>query len=263
MTVSEPTERDTAETQLDPEALLRRLARLAVGFSGADIERLVREARQRARRAQRPLSYADLERLLAAARPIHAPGKRRRLAVHEAGHMLSRILLGVGTLSLATIDGVGGEIFTEAIVNDDDIETLERCEAFLQVQMAGRAAELVVYGSTLSGSGGTTRSDLARATHLATTMEASLGFGARLPLLYRDPDHWQTLLRQDDRLARRVHARIAAAERAARSLIALNRDRLDLIVDELLTQGTIEGDALQRLIGKVAADRVIARAVWD
>ena len=141
--------------------------------------------------------------------------------------------------------------------------TLERCEAFLQVQMAGRAAELVVYGSALSGSGGTTRSDLARATQLATAMEASLGFGARLPLLYRDPDHWQTLLRQDDRLARRVHARIASAERAARSLIAHNRDRLDLIVDALLAQGTIEGDALQRLIGKVAADRVIARAIWD
>lgn len=240
-----------ASARMGPEAALRALARQAIGLSGADIERLVREARQRARRQQRRLAYADLEALLAGSRPVMSDEKRRRVAVHEAGHVLLRILLGVGSLSLVTIDGVGGEIFTEAIVNEDDMETLERCEAYLQVQMAGRAAEQVVYGSTLAGSGGSSRSDLAKATQIATVMEASLGFGHRYPLLYRDPDQWQLLLSDDARLARRVHARIAAAERKARRLIRRNRERLDMIVDELITRGTLEGERLHELVRRV------------
>ena len=42
-------QRDT-DTGGDATAILRSLARRMIGFSGADIERLVREARQRARR---------------------------------------------------------------------------------------------------------------------------------------------------------------------------------------------------------------------
>lgn len=255
MTVVDLNRNLDASAPREPDEALRALARRAIGLSGADIERLVREARQHARRQQRPLAYADLEALLAGSRPVMSDAKRRRVAVHEAGHVLLRILLGVGSLSLVTIDGVGGEIFTEAIVNEDDLETLERCEAYLQVQMAGRAAERVVYGSTLAGSGGSARSDLAKATQLATAMEASLGFGHRYPLLYRDPDQWQRLLRDDAGLARRVHARLAAAERNARRLIRSNRVRLEMIVAELSARGTLEGEQLKSLVQSVRSDR--------
>jgi ATP-dependent Zn protease len=245
----------TAACSESTEAALRQLALRSVGLSGADVERLVREARHRARREGRPLASADLEAMFAASRPLLSPEKRRRLAVHEAGHVLMRILLGVGELTLVTIDGAGGDAFTEAIMDDSDMETLERCEAYLQVLMAGRAAEQVVYGSALAGSGGTIHSDLARATKLATTMEVSLGFGASLPLLYRDPEHWQSLLRQDGRLARRVNTRMAQAERSARRRIASVRKQLDLVVDELLANGTIEGVVIQDLVRRVRGDR--------
>lgn len=223
------------------DAALRSLARMAIGMSGADIERLVCETRQLARREQRPLAYTDLETLLVGSRPRRSAAGRRRVAVHEAGHMLVRILVDVGSLTLATIDGIGGDAFTESIIGADHMQTLEQFEAYLQVLMGGRAAEQVVYGSTLAGSGGSSHSDLAKATQIATAMEASLGFGARLPLLYRDPDQWQSLLRDDAGLARRVHGCIAKAERYARRIIRRNRDRLDLIVDELLARGTLEG----------------------
>lgn len=235
---------------IDREAALRHLARRAVGFSGADIERLVREARQRARREQRMLTYADLDSLLAATRPTMSPEKRRRVAVHEAGHLLLRVLLGVGEVTLVTIEAVGGDAFTESIATDGIIETPQACEDYLAVIMGGRAAEQVVYGSALAGSGGSSQSDLAQATRLTTVMEVSLGFGRQHPLLYRDPDHWQTLLRQDARLARRVHARIEKAERRARRLVRQNQDRLDVVVDELLKHGTLEGEQIKRLLQK-------------
>ena len=79
-------------------------------------------------------------------------------------------------------------------------------------------------------------------------METSLGFGSRHPLLYRDPDHWQTLLRQDARLARRVHARIDKAERRARRQVRQNRCKLEIVVDALLKNGTLEGEQLKRLL---------------
>ena len=234
-------------TGIDREATLRHLARRAVGFSGADIERLVREARQRARRERRTLSYADLDALLAATRPTMSPEKLRRVAVHEAGHLLLRVLLGVGEVTLVTIEAVG-DAFTESIATDGVIETRQACEDYLAVIMGGRAAEQVVYDSALAGSGGSSQSDLAQATRLATVMETSLGFGSRHPLLYRDPDHWQTLLRQDARLARRVHARIDKAERRARRQVRQNRCKLEIVVDALLKNGTLEGEQLKRLL---------------
>src|SRR5690606_21848696 len=141
------------------DAVLRRMARRALGYSGADIERLVREARQKARREQRALTYADLDHLLSASRPVISPEKRRRIAVHEAGHVLARILLDLGELTTVTIDTASGG-FTEYSSPDDLIDTAERCELYLLATMAGRAAEQVIYGSTLSGSGGFAHSDL-------------------------------------------------------------------------------------------------------
>ena len=237
---------------VEADAVLRRLARRALGLSGADIERLVREARQRARREQRALTFGDLDRLLSSSRPAVTPGKRRRIAVHEAGHMLARILLEVGEVTAVTIDNVNGG-YTEAISADDVLDSAERCEHYLQVSMAGRAAEQIVYGSTFSGSGGFAQSDLAKATQLATAMETSLGFGASLPLLYRDPEHWEAMLRQDRDLARRVHRRLERAERSARRLIRRHRAGLDVIAAELEARGTLEGPELAALVVRVRA----------
>lgn len=237
----------------DADAVLRRLARRALGYSGADIERLVREARQKARREQRALTYADLDHLLSASRPTISPEKRRRIAVHEAGHVLARILLDLGELTAVTIDTASGG-FTESTSPDDLVDTADQCENYLLATMAGRAAEQVVYGSTLSGSGGFAHSDLAKATQLATAMEVSLGFGKRLPLLYRDPDHWQAMIRQDRELARHVHRRLDRAEAAARKLVRRHRSQLEMIAEELEARGTLEGRELAVLVERVRAE---------
>jgi cell division protease FtsH len=234
------------------QEVLRRLARRAAGLSGADIERLVREARQAARRARRPLAYADLETLLAGTRPPKPPAMRRRIAVHEAGHVLARLLHRVGTITLVTIEGLDGQGFVESIMDDDAVDTQERCLAMLGVYLAGRAAEQVVFGTMLSGSGGSERSDLARATALAYAMEASLGFGTEMPLLYRDIADQHAALRFDPGLARRVNARLETAEADVGRLIRRNRRRLDTIAETLLRHGTLEGEALAVLVASLA-----------
>ena len=248
MTSNPAESKRVAGTDGEKAAILRSLARRTVGFSGADVERLVREARQRARRDRRNVTYADFEALIAATRPPMSPEMRRRVAVHEAGHALVRILLGIGEITLITVEAAGGEAFTELLATNDIMETAEACQDYIVALMAGRAAEQVVFGSALAGSGGAIRSDLAQATRLATMAETSLGFGSRQPLVYRDPDHWQILLRQDARLAKRVQSRLAKAERSARRMVRQCRYRLDLIVDESVAKGTLEGADLARLI---------------
>ena len=130
--------------------------------------------------------------------------------------------------------------FTEALLPDDHLETEQRCKDLLVVIMAGRAAEQVICGSAIADSGGYAHSDLAKATQLATTIETSLGFGRRMPLLYRDPDHWQAMIRQDGRLARIVHRRLQDAEGSARRLVRRHCGQLDMIADELEAGGTLE-----------------------
>jgi ATP-dependent Zn protease len=176
----------------------------------------------------------------------------RRVAVHEAGHMLARILLDLGTITVVTIDAPNGG-FTEALLPDDHVETEQRCQDLLVVIMAGRAAEQVIYGSAIAGSGGHPHSDLARATQLATTIVTSLGFGRQMPLLYRDPEHWQAMIRQDGRLARIVHRRLEDAEASARRLVRQHRAQLDMIANALEAGGTLEGTELAALAETVRA----------
>lgn len=91
------------------ENALRGLARRAVGLTGADIERLVREARQGARQAHRSLAWADLAERLSSSKLSKPESLRWRIAVHEAGHAVARRVLNLGSVTLITISGPRGD----------------------------------------------------------------------------------------------------------------------------------------------------------
>jgi cell division protease FtsH len=229
-------------------AVLRRLARQAVGMSGADIARLVREARQRARRERRALAHADLAALLVSSRPARSPSMRRRMAIHESGHVVARLAYDLGAITLITIDARDGHGFVESIVDEASVQTEGRLAHLIQVYLAGRAAELAVCGEALAGSGGSGKSDLARASALTYALEASLGYGGTMPLLYRDPDDYIAEIRFDPDLAARVNRRLEAAHAAVTTLIRGNLHLLNDLVDALLRHGTLEGGELQDLL---------------
>lgn len=76
---------------------LSGIAVMAVGMSGADIEQLVRDARQRARRAVRSIRKTDLVEALEARSKARDPATEWRIAVHEAGHAVADLRLGVSS----------------------------------------------------------------------------------------------------------------------------------------------------------------------
>ncbi|MER9473545.1 hypothetical protein [Mesorhizobium sp. M0520] len=143
--------------------VLRTLALKGKGLTGADIERLVREARHTARREQRPLVYFDLFDILAYCNPERPHALRWRMAVHESGHTIAYLNLGIGTITAITIDTPGGG-YIEAEIPNPSEETEELAGAMLVMRLAGRAAEYEILGSVTAGSGGSSTSDLATAT---------------------------------------------------------------------------------------------------
>lgn len=239
---------------------LRDLARRAVGRSGADIERLVREARQHARRSGRRLTWEDLERALQESRPAVPGDVFWRMAVHEAGHLLAIISTGHSQeIEIASLEGPDGG-FVRIRGTGVEAETEAHIERRLVVLMAGRAAELLVLGDACAGSGGVPGSDLARATETALAMETSYGFGAEHPLLYRPGKDQQGLLHYDGHLAKRVHARLEAAHRTASDLLAANRDVLLDVARRLESERVLEGPTLRSLIDDIRT-RIVGRTV--
>lgn len=236
---------------------LRRLALKANGLTGADIERLVREARQKARREQRTLEWCDLETILTVAKPDKPESLRWRMALHESGHTVARLILKLGKVTLVTIDGQDGGGMVEGDQPAVDEETEERAEALLLVRLAGRAAEKELLGSVTAGSGGTSSSDLAGATELATAMEMSLGFSQNAPLLYRATDDRASLLIYNPDIASRVNARLEAAYAKACDLIRQNQKAIETLARELMGHNTLEGAELASVFRRLEETLIV------
>ncbi|MBN9236349.1 MULTISPECIES: hypothetical protein [Phyllobacteriaceae] len=231
----------------DSQAVLHTLARQASGLTGADVERIVREARQNARRERRRLSFGDLQARLAATKPVRPESLRRRMAIHEAGHVVAHMALGTARIDTVTIDGPHG-----GHVEGETYSLVAQTEAGINAQivtkLAGRAAEEELLGSVSAGAGGSPRSDLSLATDLALAMETTLGFSKQMPLLHRQTKAKFAQLVDGTELAIRVNDRLEYAYRQARELIRCHRPSVQMIADALLTVGTLDGDELAALM---------------
>ena len=232
-----------AYRETDVASVLQHLARLAVGTTGAEVERAVRAARAAARRSQRPMTVADLEAALKDGRPQLIGPLRHRIAVHEVGHAVVAMALNIGTVVSITIDGVHGGTTTVRPNPDRDQD-----EAWLNDQltftMAGRAAELEIIGTVGGGSGAGAASDLEHATRIAADMEGRLGFGAVNPFVYLVEDTLRIRLLQDREFAGRVHSRINLAHVRATKIFQNRRTVVECISAQLGSSGTLERDRI-------------------
>ncbi len=233
------------------EQRLLDLARRANGLSGADVERLVREARQSSRRERRDLSLDDVEARLRDQLPVLDDELRYRFAVHEAGHVVVRTLTGVAEVELVTIQGSVGRPYAQSTFHPDVMHHEEGRTNLIRSYLAGRAAEEVVLGKPTLGAGGGPQSDLAQATALAFSLEASVGAGAHQPFVYRSPEAWEDALASDPELRARVSKRLDEAYAQALALVRQNVTAIRLIAEALMEHGTLEGEPLARVLEKV------------
>ncbi|AKI02681.1 Peptidase family M41 [Hoeflea sp. IMCC20628] len=231
----------------DMNTMLKPLALAAAGRTGADIERLIREARQKARREKRPLSYSDIHAALTEGQAAMSPELVWRIAVHEAGHALAWTFFGIATVSTVTVgNGSGG--FVESQMRRNVIQTETWLNQMIACTLAGRTAEKLIFGDHVVGSGGNDTSDLAHATRLATDAEANLGFGTTQPLLYRSVKDHSSILSLDRQLAHHVHARLEVAETMAVEMLSQHRDALLSLATCLAEARTLDGSEVRALL---------------
>ena len=151
------------------------------GWSGADIERCVRDARRYARRAKRQMVLTDLIAALPPVVPIPM-AVQRCVAAHELGHAILGVLLEADPLVSVSIEkaiqtdsrsrSLGYTAFEERLFSRKTSTYFRNKIATL---MGGIAAEEVLFGEFGSGAGGDPSADLNRATDLATMMETRVG----------------------------------------------------------------------------------------
>lgn len=232
---------------------LHLLAFLAFGLTGADVEFFVRGAARRARHENRPICQADLvaEVTRRPRRPDSAPqlgpSDLHRVAVHEAGHALARVMSSSKGMDLAFIsiiprmDGTLG--FVASAPTESQVLTRRTMLERLETTLAGRAAEAVVFGpdDVSTGAGGSSEhSDLAVATGTATYFVCQSGLGGPTALLWTtSPSHEQTA---------RVNELLDQAYNSVLARLELQRELLLRIADVLKEKQEMSGDELRQLV---------------
>ncbi|MCS5705121.1 ATP-dependent zinc metalloprotease FtsH [Synechococcus sp. FGCU-3] len=242
------------------------------GFSGADLANLLNEAailtarREQSQINDQALSDA-LERITMGltAAPLQDSAKKRLIAYHEVGHALLTTLepradkLDKVTL-LPRAGGIGG--FARTMPDEEILDSGLISKAYLRarlvVALGGRAAELVVYGPSevTQGAAG----DLEMVTRICREMVTRYGFSSLGPVAL-EGDHGEVFLgrdwlRQEPHYSRETGNRIDAQVRQlaqnaldqAVSLLRPRRELMDELVERLIVEETIEGDAFRQLV---------------
>lgn len=209
------------EGAVDPGELIGIAQALAGFVSGADAAALARNARRRSRREHRVVVAADVEAV--AFPPDDRPqALRRRIAVHEAGHVVAALTTGIVPCSADIFaGGTGGRVgFGE---RDQALVVASDFESTATMLLAGRAAEILVFGSASAGAGGKGNSDLAAATRLLGSMIGTLGLAGTLV--------YETSIERG-----RVEAALQAASVRAHEILVRHRTAFDAFSQELLTR---------------------------
>ncbi|MGO8047040.1 AAA family ATPase [Rhizobium johnstonii] len=193
------------------DAALKEIGARLPGKSGADLERLARDARRLARKEARDVNISDV-RSQAKVPPQLDAKTLYRVAIHEAGHALVTRALLLGRIerveiydnveNFATTFDANGSILIEA----PHREFLTRWEAMkiITSDLAGAAAEDLIFGHRANWSTGNDGSDFAKATTLAIRMVTEYAFGNSLYFLPGSvdlrsaPKLWEDLALRDD-----------------------------------------------------------------
>lgn len=228
-----------------PPAEIGDLARRAVGRSAADLDAAIRSARSLARHEARELTLEDVAHSLDLGADTSTVDWR--VAVHECGHAIVAAALRNSRVTRITLLPDGGETARQQLHNASMMLDIE---IELATQLAGRAAEAVVFSEVSAGGGGGSMSDLAHATRLALAVHTQLGLGWNGPVW---SDGSPDLALRDPGLRLLVRRRLEDAERRAKAILA---DQLDLLLGmarDLLRQRRLAGQELEHWLAQVRA----------
>jgi len=258
---------------------LRKIAQGTPGFSGADLANAVNEAALlAARRKSKEITQRDMEdaveKVVAGperkSRRLDEEGKRR-VAYHEVGHALvaafSKHADPVYKISIVP-RGRAALGYTLQLPTDDQFlltraELLDRMKGLL----GGRASEELVFGEVSTGA----ENDLEQVTTLARRMVCLYGMGESVGLVHcaqrpsmflpagdgtSQTDCSPQTARDIDNEVRRL---LDTAYLDAKSILTQQRDKLELVAQELIKRETLDAATFQQLLGMPPAPVPVAK----
>lgn len=164
------------------------------------------------------------------------PDFRALLAVHEAGHgLVHALLFGRAPqeikIHVASFEGGYNAYSSRKVWSRRNL--LDS----ICTSLAGRAAELLVFGPDLNSSGA--ESDLRKATETAARMMRHLGHGDRIGRIDVSTNSEDNLCTDVDASNAQIEALLQAEHARATSMLDTHRRSLLALVDELITQGQV------------------------
>jgi cell division protease FtsH len=229
---------------------IEEISLLAMGSSGADVERIVKDARRQARQQERTLSVTDLRHAILGRDDNLSSEMLERATVHEAGHIVVAVIHGGPDDIHAVVAGARRSAgFVTSKNRGPEAGTLDEYRRALQRLLAGRAAEELELGAAGHGAGGLQGSDLALATRIAAALVGSFGHVGPHPLLFL-ADHYQTDAIMDHAYMRTAaHQELSAAFDEAKRILEMNRAALKEVANRLRARGLIDGHEVEAIIG--------------
>lgn len=222
-------------------------AAATAGLSGAEIQKIARNARRSARRRREPITRDDVILHL----PFMAdvpPNILKANAVHEMGHAVVGAVLGMDLVKVV----VAGRIRVDNSLQSMGQarfrrgtwirRTKEHYLDLIAMTMAGMAAEEVFLGGHDDGVAGGDGSDLIEATKAAIAMERSYGMGDKLAS-YGDLTRrrFDEIGHLDPELMARVDRILQEQLDRAKGILERHRSACMTLADELVEQLELPG----------------------
>ena len=227
------------------------LVELTNGLSGAQIENLLNEAMLFALRDNREtMNKGDLENILGRIYVGYQPTENafsedmiKRIAVHEMGHAIVGLLsahhskLVKVCLNLWSPNSPGYTIF-ESEETDSSIYTKEKLMARLMVLLAGRIAEEVFYGNSITSGAS---KDIEQAYKLAENMIVRFGMGRKTVYAYGSESSKDFIDRDIERL-------LESAYQTAHSTVLESKNIIEECSDKLIENKILLPDDILKVI---------------
>lgn len=275
VTVGKPTQKarvdifkvHTRDVPLGDDVDLNVLASLTIGLTGADIRNIVNEAALWAARGDKnkvemsDFEYSRDKVLIGPKREEVLQAKEKeKTAYHEAGHtILAWILPGANRVHKVTIVPRGQTLGTTQMLPSEDRMSMAESELrdHLAVLLAGRAAELLIYGEGTVGA----QNDLERATAIARRMVTSWGMSKQFgPVAFKMSDddpflgremHQQRLFSEHtmERIDEEIGRILREAAERANKVLTDNREKLEKLSARLIEKEELDDEDITLVLG--------------
>ena len=257
----------TKKVPLADDVDLAALSRSTMGYSGAELEKLVNEAALKAARdGKRSVEMEDFYHaedliVMGAARDEHVDENERRLtAWHEAGHaVLAWYQEGMDPVHKVSIVPRGRSGGVTRFQAEKEVPNVGRQAFFkrLIMTMGGRAAEKIVFGEYSAGAS----SDIEQATNIARHMVAHWGMSEKIgPVCFKQSDEHPFLGKDmhssrefSEETARIIDVEVTDILKEANSkaieMLTHFRKEMDALAEALLEHEDIERDQIRQILG--------------